>query len=180
MSAAASGSAICATMPHSSGGQRRSQIPAMGTYGDSSAPEYPLGGSGTRGDTATMATLTEAEGLPPDPHHPPQLPCRAGQQEVTGEAEGDKAKCHPLPEPPDPGTEGQTAQGWHLPLLGLSIHHDGDVALNEGEGEEGDGVEVLAAGGCIPRGAAEGERDTGRGHNPQNGEEEGLVVALGV
>lgn len=68
----------------------------MGTHGDSSAPEHPLGGSGTRGDTATTVTLTEAEGLPPDPHHPPQLPCGAGQQEVTGEAEGDEAKCHPL------------------------------------------------------------------------------------
>lgn len=149
----------------------------MGTYGDSSAPEHPLGGSGTRGDTAT---LTKAEGLPPNPHHPPQLPRRAGQQQVTGEPEGGEAKCHPLPEPPEPGTEGQTAQGWHLPLLGLGIHHDGDVALDEGEGEEGDGVEVLAASGCFPRGAAEGEGDTRRGHDPQNGEERGLVVALGV
>lgn len=127
-----------------------------------------------------MATLTEAKGLSPDPHHPPQLPCRAGQQEVTGEAEGDEAKCHPLPEPPGTGTEGQTAQGWHLPLLGLGIHHDGDVALDEGEGEEGDGVEVLTASGSIPWGAAEGEEHTGRGHNPQNGEEEDLMVALGV
>lgn len=86
MSAAASGSAICATMPHSSSGGKEvsdSQIPALGTCGDSRAPQHPLGGSGTRGDTAT---LTEAEGLSPDPHHPPQLPCRAGQQEVTGEA----------------------------------------------------------------------------------------------
>lgn len=83
----------------------------MGTHRDSRAPEHPLGGSGTRGDTATTATLTEAEGLSPDAHHPPQLPRRAGQQEVTGEAEGDKAKCHLLPEPPDAGTEGQTAPG---------------------------------------------------------------------
>lgn len=31
------------------------------------------------------AALTEAQGLSPDAHHPPQLPRGAGQQQVTGE-----------------------------------------------------------------------------------------------
>lgn len=72
----------------------------MGTYGDSSAPEHPLHGSGTREDTAT---LTKAEGLPPDPHHPPQLPRRAGQQQVTGEPEGGEANVTPFLSPQSQG-----------------------------------------------------------------------------
>lgn len=30
------------------------------------------------------------------------------------------------------------------PLLGLHVHHQGDVALNEGEGEEADVATVIA------------------------------------
>lgn len=60
----------------------------------------PSGGC-TGGHTATAATLTEAKGLPPDPHHAPQLPRRAGQQQVAGEPERGGTERDPnLPEPP--------------------------------------------------------------------------------
>ena len=55
-------------------------------------------------------TFIEAQGLSPDAHHPPQLPRRTGQQEVTGELS-----------------------------LDLCIHDNGDVPLDEGESEERNG-----------------------------------------
>lgn len=61
-------------------------------------------------DLGHNPTLIEAQGLSPDAHHPPQLPGRTGQQEVTGEL-----------------------------FLGLCVHDNGDVTLNEGEGEEWNG-----------------------------------------
>lgn len=99
-------------------------------------------GQGTR----TAPTLTEAQGLPADPHHPPQLPAGAGQQQVTGEpAKGGALSAGTPPtHPAAPKSVGTGGQHQHLPLLGLRIHHDGDVALDEREGKEGDGVEVLA------------------------------------
>lgn len=39
--------------------------------------------------------LTKAERLPPNPHHPPQLPRRAGQQQVTGEPKGGGCGVNP-------------------------------------------------------------------------------------
>lgn len=43
----------------------------------------------------------------------------------------------------------------HLLFLCLSVHDDGDVAFDEGEGKEGDGTGSGTARGCLPRGAAE-------------------------
>lgn len=54
-----------------------------------------------RAGDARGATLTEAQGLPADPHHPPQLPAGAGQQQVTGEpAKRGGAECRNTPNPP--------------------------------------------------------------------------------
>lgn len=164
MSTAASGSAICATMPHSSGEATR---PRCHQHGDaqrwwrrgSPNPHTPLC------RPAVAAALTKAQGLPTDPHHPPQLPAGAGEQQVAGEpTEGGTE--HGRPPVLGGGTWGQ-----HLPLLGLRVHHDGDVALDEREGEEGDGVEVTGTG--FLGGAA------GRGWHRDLQSGKGTRVALG-
>lgn len=136
MSTAASGSAICATMPHSSG---EAMTPWCHQHSDTQwwqrrGPQIPVP------QCRPAMALTKAQGLPTDPHHPPELPAGAGEQQVAGE-------------PKKRGTEhgrtpvlGWDTRGQHLLLLGLCIHHDGDVALDEREGEEGDGVEVTSTG----------------------------------
>lgn len=59
------------------------------------------------GDLGHNPTLIKSQGLASDPHHLPQLSRRACEQQIT-----------------------------RKPLLGLHVHHQGDVALDEGEGEE--------------------------------------------
>ena len=56
---------------------------------------------------------------------------------------------------------GSTPTLWpRSPLLGLHVHHQGDVALNEGEGEEADVATVITGSHWVlhaaGRGAGEG------------------------